>query len=168
MRISFRPVGLLLATLLVLSGSSIFAEDRGTTEITLGGKSVSIDYGRPTLRGRDPNQLIGVGHVWRLGMNQATTLTTEGDLKFGALDVPQGSYSLFAKKTGVEAWDLIFNKQTGQWGTQRDASKDLGSIPLTVEDGTESVENFTIELLPGGEFTMSWGTLRVSASFTAN
>ncbi len=168
MWISFKPVGLLLLTLLLLIGSSIFAADRGTTEIMLGGKSVSIDYGRPTLRGRDPNQLIGVGHVWRLGMNQATTLTTEGDLKFGALDVSQGSYSLFAKKTGVEAWDLIFNKQTGQWGTQRDASKDLGSVPLTVGEGTESVEQFTIELLPGGEFSMSWGTLRVSVSFTAN
>ncbi len=101
-------------------------------------------------------------------MNQATTLTTEGDLKFGDFDVPQGSYSLFAKKTGVEAWDLIFNKQTGQWGTQRDASKDLGAIPLTVGEGTESVEQFTIELLAGGEFSMSWGTLRVSVSFTAN
>ena len=168
MWISFKPVGLLLLTLLLLIGSSIFAADRGTTGIMLGGKSVSIDYGRPTLRGRDPNQLIGVGHVWRLGMNQATTLTTEGDLKFGDLDVPQGSYSLFAKKTGVEAWDLIFNKQTGQWGTQRDASKDLGSVPLTVGEGTESVEQFTIELLPGGEFSMSWGTLRVSASFTAD
>ena len=168
MRNLFKPLGLLVATLPLLSGLSIFAEDRGTTEITLGGKPVSIDYGRPTLRGRDPNQLIGVGHVWRLGMNQATTLTTEGDLKFGDLDVPQGSYSLFAKKTGVEAWDLIINTQTGQWGTQRDASKDLGSIPLTVEEGTESVEQFTIELLPGGEFSLSWGTLRVSTSFTAD
>jgi len=168
MRIPFKPLGLLIAALLLMSGSSIFAEDRATTEITLEGKAVSINYGRPTLRGRDLNQLIEVAHVWRLGMNQATTLSTKGDLKFGALDVPQGSYSLFAKKTGVEAWDLIINTQTGQWGTQRDASKDLGSVPLTVDQGTESVEQFTIELSPGGKFSMSWGTLRVSVSFTAN
>ena len=165
---SLKPLGFLVATLLLLGGPSIFAADRGTTAITLGGKSVSIDYGRPTLRGRDPNQLIGVGQVWRLGMNQATTLTTEGDLKFGDLEVPQGSYSLFAKKTGVEAWDLIFNKETGQWGTQRDASQDLGSVPLTVEAATDSVEQFAIELLPGGQFSMSWGTLRVSAAFAAD
>ena len=168
MQISFKPQVLLVSTVLLLSGSSLLAEDRATTEITLGGHSVSIDYGRPTLRGRDPNQLIGVGHVWRLGMNQATTLATAGALKFGALDVPPGSYSLFAKKTGAETWDLIINTQTGQWGTQRDASKDLGSVLLIVEEGTESVEQFTIELLPEGKFSMSWGTLRVSASFTAN
>ena len=169
---TFKPGVLLLVTVVSLSSTSGFAQDRGNTQITLDGKTVSVNYGRPTLQGRDPNQLISVGHVWRLGMNQATTLTTGAALKFGSLDVPAASYSLFAKKTGATAWDLILNKQTGQWGTQRDPSKDLGSVPLTIGDGAQSVEHFTIELATErdneGKLSMKWGTLVVSTEFTTN
>ena len=74
------------------------------------------------------------GMVWRLGADASTTLTTSGDLDFAGTRIAAGSYSLFAKKMG-DGWTLLVNSQTGQWGTEHDASKDIAEIPLMVHSG---------------------------------
>ena len=51
---------------------------------------------------------------------------------------------------------LIFNKQTGQWGTSHDASQDLAEVPLKWSQGSSSHEQFTMEL-EGGALRMLWG-----------
>jgi hypothetical protein len=94
-------------------------------------------------------------------MNEATTIKTEGDLVFGDVTIPKGSYSLFAKRTGEKSWVLLFNKETGQWGTRHDASQDLASVPLVWKSKDDSTETFTIQVVPaakGGQFKMMWGT----------
>ncbi|HET7872705.1 MAG TPA: DUF2911 domain-containing protein, partial [Terriglobales bacterium] len=49
----------------------------GTAEVTLKGKKITIDYGRPSARGRKVvGNLIPYGQVWRTGANEATTLKT--------------------------------------------------------------------------------------------
>lgn len=148
------------------------AQNRGTAETAIQGKKISIDYGRPELRGRkDPYKLISVNSTWRLGMNQATGLKTEADLDFGGVKVPKGSYTLFARKTGDDSWALVVNKQTGQWGTQYDRSQDLVEIPLKAEESQESVERFTIGLESEGSkgtLKLSWDTSVLWASFSAD
>ena len=54
--------------------------------------------------------------VWRTGANAATTMVTSGDLVVGGTRVPAGTYTLYTVP-GPEAWQLIINRQTGQWGT---------------------------------------------------
>src|SRR5579875_3829472 len=65
--------------------------------VSLQGKTITIDYGRPSLRGRKAvgGSLVPFNQVWRLGADEATKLTTPVDLTIGGLQVPHGSYSLF-------------------------------------------------------------------------
>ena len=141
---------------------------RGKAEATIGGKSFSVDYGRPLLKGRDMLAKAPAGTVWRMGANQATVIEAGGELVFGDVTIPKGAYSLFAKRVDEKVWELIFNSQTGQWGTQHDAALDVAKVPLTWEQQETSTEEFTIELKPadaGGELVMTWGTHVLKAGF---
>ena len=118
-----------------------------------------MDYGRPSLKGRDMFGQAGVGMVWRLGSEAATTITTEGDLVIGNETVPAGAYTLFAQKTG-EGWSLLVNSETGQSGLAHNPDKDTFSAPLTLKKADSSVEMFTITLMAdgmNGTLKMQWG-----------
>jgi hypothetical protein len=154
---------------LLLFSIPISAQERGKAELKLPGGAVTVDYGRPALKGRDMLSQLQDGSFWRMGMNQATVLTTPVDLTFDGTKVPKGAYSLWLKKQG-DGFVLVFNSQTGQWGTQHDTSKDLFSVPLKKEALSTPVETFTIDLKgapKGGDLGLSWGAVRLSAPFEA-
>jgi hypothetical protein len=140
---------------------------RGKAEMKAESGAITVDYGRPSLKGRDMLSQLQEGAFWRMGMNQATVLTTPVDLSFGKTLVAKGAYSLWLKKTG-DAFQLVFNSQTGQWGTQHDASKDVASVTMTKAALPSPVETFTIDLTPkdkGGSLDLSWGATKLSAPF---
>jgi hypothetical protein len=100
--------------------------------VQLKGKSITIDYNSPRMRGRQiMGGLVPYGQVWRTGANPATTLKTTVNLKIGTLDVPAGTYTIYTLPN-ADKWLLIVNKQTGQWGTEYDQKQDLGRTPMTV------------------------------------
>jgi hypothetical protein len=141
--------------------------DRGKAEMKAGSGAITIDYGRPSLKGRDMLSQLQDGAFWRMGMNQATVLTTPVDLTFGKTVVAKGAYSLFLKKAG-DAFQLVFNSQTGQWGTEHDPAKDVHTVPMTKAALSAPVETFTIDLTPaakGGSLDLSWGATKLSAPF---
>ncbi len=112
--------------------------------VTLNGKTVTIDYSAPSMRGRKiKGGLVPYGKVWRTGANAATTLKTPVDLKIGELVVPAGTYTLYSLPA-EDSWKLIVNKQTGQWGTQYDEKQDLGRVDLQVKNADTTVETFKI------------------------
>jgi len=158
---------------LVLSSALLFAQvPRGKAEITLNGTTMTIDYGRPSMRGRDMLAQAPKGHVWRLGADEATTLTVTGRAFFGNMVIQNGTYTLFAERTSEDAWTLLVNSQTGQWGTEHDRSKDLIGIPLKWEKQAESAEELTIEVQPEkpngdtGILTIRWGKDVLRQRFT--
>jgi hypothetical protein len=143
--------------------------NRGKAEMKTPKGNITVDYGRPALKGRDMLSQLKEGEVWRMGMNQATTLTTPVDLMFGSTRIPAGSYSIWLKKNPGNQYDLIFNSQTGQWGTNHDASKDMAKVPTKVETASSAVETFTIDLMEasgGGTLVLTWGTTKMLAAFT--
>lgn len=144
--------------------------NRGTATASFGQAKISINYGRPKLQGRDMLGQAKEGMVWRMGMNEATTIKTDVDLKFGETTIPKGEYSLFMKKVSGDKWELIFNKQTGQWGTQRKPENDLASIPMTSSTLEDSVETFTIEVTSkddtSGSISAMWANAKMSCDFT--
>jgi hypothetical protein len=156
-------------TVCVLLAVSCLAQGgRGKAELKAGAGSITIDYGQPALKGRDMLGQLQAGQSWRMGMNQATVLASPVDLTFGAVKIPKGSYSLFLKKVDAEKFELTFNSQTGQWGLQHDASKDVAQVPLKREALTSPVEIFKMDLKgapKGGVLVLSWGTMQLSAEF---
>jgi len=144
---------------------------RGTAKLTLKGATVSVEYGRPSLKGRSVNDLLGqlgAGEFWRLGADKSTTFSTSKDLQFGDVTVPMGEYSLWAQKQSDNSWKLVFNKEHGKWGTQHDASQDLYSAPLKGESAKKPAEMVTITLEEekgAGELSIQWGNMELSADF---
>jgi hypothetical protein len=157
--------GLLTAALALPAGAQ---GERGKAEMKAGPGVITVDYGRPSLKGRDMLSRLEDGAFWRMGRNEATVLTTPVDLSFGDTRIAKGAYSLWLKKGG-ESFELIVNSQAGQWGTQHDAAKDVASITMTRSSLPTSVEIFTIDLTPaseGGTLELSWGTTKLAAPFS--
>jgi len=148
------------------------ANPRGSTKLTLNGQTVSIEYGRPSLKGRTIDQLLGQlkpGAFWRLGADTSTTFTTAVDLKFGTVTVPAGVYSLWAQRVENSQWKLVFNKQHGQWGTKHDPSKDFAFAPLEESKASMSAPRVVITLRDsgsGGVIVIHWGSMNLTSQFT--
>ena len=154
-----------LITLVAVAGIALGHNPRGKAEASFSGKMVTVDYGRPSLKGRDMLGQAAPGMVWRLGSEGATTIMTEGDLMIGPNMAPAGSYSLFARKT-AEGWDLLVNSETGQSGLAHDPDKDLFTAPLKVAETDDSAEMFTITLMAdgmNGSMKMQWGNTALVA-----
>src|SRR5215471_17085765 len=120
-----------VTTLILLAGIACAQSNpRDTAKLTLNGKQISIEYGRPSLKGRKVSDMLGQlpeGEVWRVGADKSTTFKTDADLVFGDLSVPKGEYSMWVRKEAGDAWKLVFNKQHGQWGTDHNPAQDLGA-----------------------------------------
>ncbi|MGI4979004.1 MAG: DUF2911 domain-containing protein, partial [Janthinobacterium lividum] len=100
-------------------------------EVTIGAAKMSVDYGAPSLKGRKAlgGELMPYDTWWRTGANEATTFETTNDVMVGNLKVPAGKYTLVTyPSTGT--WQLVICKATGQWGTERKESEDLGKVPM--------------------------------------
>jgi len=119
------------------------------------GKTVTVDYSRPSMRNRKIfGGLVPYDQVWRTGANAATSLKTDVDLNIGGTKVPAGSYTVYTIP-GMSSWQLIINKQTGQWGTKYDQSQDLARIPMQVSQRPSGLELFTISFdKTGGDSAM--------------
>jgi len=118
----------------------------GTATFTFNnGKNITIDYSRPSMRGRTIfGGLVPWGQVWRTGANAATTLKTDVDLTIGGASVPAGTYTLYTIPE-EKKWMLIINKETGQWGTKYDQAQDLARVEMKLsKPAAAPVEQFTI------------------------
>jgi hypothetical protein len=176
-----------LATLaaLGLAGTALAQNPRGAAVTTFTGKNVTIDYGRPALKGRDLGTLmkqLPPDRVWRAGENQVSTLTTEVPLKIGGKTVPAGKYSLYVH-AGEGSWALILNSDPGVplgqiWDKAPDdmknepwphlddytkaiASKEVARVKLKKATAAAPADLFTISLAPkggGAELTLAWGS----------
>lgn len=117
-----------------------------TASITVAGKKITINYSAPSVRGR---KIFGPGGLlsndptypaWRAGANSATSFHTDANLDINGLSVPKGDYTLYCWVKDPDAWELIVNKETGQWGLTYNASKDLGRVKMTMSKPPSFIE----------------------------
>lgn len=99
---------------------------------TVGTTKITIDYHRPGVKGRTIwGALLPWDKPWRMGANEATTITFSDPVKIGGKDVPAGTYSFFAIP-GRDKWTLIINKDPKQWGAfGYDQAKDQVRLDVT-------------------------------------
>lgn len=144
---------------------------RGMLEVMLSGGKVSIDYGRPEMKGRDMLAMAPAGFVWRFGSNKSTTFTTEGDLMFGDATLAAGSYSAWIKHVDGDSWSLIFNSEVGIWGAPgASRENDVLEVPFTYSVENEMIERLTVRFLEheGQHYlAVGWGTHRLLVGFAA-
>lgn len=135
--------------------------------VKIGAATITIDYARPSMRGRKiMGALVPYDKVWRTGANAATTMKVDAPVTIGGTAVPAGTYTIYSLP-GEQAWKLILNKQTGQWGTQYDQAQDFARIDLKVEPLPQPVEQFLITLEASGpnagRIVLEWENTRLSA-----
>jgi hypothetical protein len=131
---------------------------RGEAKVTLAGSPIVVEYGRPSLKGRDMLGQAVVGQEWRMGADSATTLKTPASLSFGSTQVPAGEYVLRAKKASDTDWVLLLKR----------GEEVAAEVPLKASPLGKSVEVFTIDLAQEkgqGVFRMFWGNLALSTPF---
>lgn len=155
-----RRISFVLLVVGLMVTSAAWAQ-RGTAQVEIGGKNIEIEYGRPSLQGRDMLSKLPIGQAWRMGMNTATMLKTDAMLHFGDVMVAAGEYRLTAKRVSETDWHLVIAKD-----------ETMIEVPLKDEESKESVEVFTITLEAKdgshGHFNMAWGAMSVGADFSVH
>jgi hypothetical protein len=139
-------------------GNQWYEEDASLS----GPSRIAISYGQPHARGRKvEGGLIPLDTIWRFGANMATTLHTDLDITLGDMKLPRGDYSL----------------GTGQWGTDHDASKDIGRVTLASRTMAEPEPSLSIYLVPDapdpktgyaelrGLLRIKWGTTELTTNW---
>lgn len=152
---------------------------------TLNGQKVTVEYGRPALRGRTLEALLAQlppDRVWRAGVDQATTLTTETDLLIGGQRVPAGTYSLYVHAPETGDWAVLLNSDRGVplktifpaappelaealWprldGYARIAGQEVARATLKPAAAAEPMERFLMSLDPARDgvsaLNLTWG-----------
>ncbi len=145
-----------------------------TESAVIGGKTITITYSSPRVRGREGKIFTKDGlishdphyPVWRAGANAATTLKTGADLTIGDLHVPAGAYTLFVDISDPAQWVLIVNKKVGEWGMSYDSTQDLGRVKMMMSKPPALVEDlkYTLTDLGGGKGTLTLAWENMSAS----
>ena len=140
------------------------------TESTVDGANISIEYGRPSLKGRTPGKDIDPfeGKEWRTGADEQTTLKTDKAMKIGSLTVPAGTYGLHTIPVNG-TWQLIVSKRASGWGIPYPAGQDLGRVPMTMGKTAAPAEQLTISVddtPAGGAINIEWGGTKASVPFT--
>jgi hypothetical protein len=169
-------------------GAAVLAQDRAPREqvtAELNGKKVTVDYGRPALKGRTVDELktkLKADRVWRAGENQVTTLATESDILVGGKKVAAGKYSLYLTLPDTGDWHLLLNTNPGialkeiyppakpevaneLWprldGYDKVKASEVLRVPLRRATPAEPMEKFLIALEPAkagaSAITFTWG-----------
>jgi hypothetical protein len=132
---------------------------------------IFISYGRPAVRDRTVwgGVLIPFDSIWRAGANEATHLATSKTIVLGDMTLAPGLYTLWIQHTRSGTY-LIVNKQVGQWGTDYQASQDIGRVKMDMAKTPEHVEDLTITVRAAGPnrgaFDFAWGDSVATATFS--
>ena len=147
-----------LAALSLLLAAGLMAQPKinfpalspaATVKQKVGLGEITIDYARPSVKGRTIFSAKGLqpyGEVWRTGANTATKITFSTAVKVEGKDLPAGAYALYSIP-GASEWTVIFNKVTGEWGAysykQENDALRVAVKPVTL---SQPVETFTIDV----------------------
>jgi hypothetical protein len=161
-----KSVLLLLAAFTTLSiSASAQGGQKKSPHDTVSNANTTVTYGRPYKKGRDIfGGLEPYGKVYRVGADEATTITFKKAVKFGDKDVAAGTYTLFAIPNEKE-WIIILNSQLGQWGAysyEKNKAKDVAQITVPVKKLDNVVEQLTISFASDNSMVIAWDKTQVT------
>lgn len=130
------------------------------TQTISSGTIVSIDYSRPSIKGRSLAELTPAGKVWRTGANEATVFEVNKDVSVEGKNLPAGKYSIYTIPGGKE-WTIIFNKAWNQWGTVYKDSEDALRVNVKPDKAEKFTEMMTFDIDKNGEISLIWADTEV-------
>jgi hypothetical protein len=136
----------------------------------IGENHVHIDYGSPSVRGRNIwNGLVAYGQVWATGAHKATWIEFSTDVKINGQIIPKGKYGFFTIPDKSE-WVLIINK-VWDMHLADDYKKETDIIRIKVKPkkNKQLTEALTYRVIKTatdkGKVEISWEFLSVSFDF---
>ncbi len=162
---SFLISGVLFASFCQAQISTPPASPAATISQGVGLTTVTIDYSRPSVKGRKIfGNLTPYGKIWRTGANKITSIKFGEDLLFNGHPVKAGSYGLYTVP-GENQWKIVLNSDDKQWGAYGyDPKKDVYSFEVPVNKLNDLVESLTIEFT---DFTPASAFIRIAWEKTA-
>ena len=143
---------------IILASSTSFAQistpaasPSTTLSQTLGLTKITLDYSRPSVKGRKIfGDLVPYGKVWRTGANKITSIKFDDEVYVHGAVMKAGSYGLYSIP-GKSEWTIIFNRDDKQWGSYGyDINKDVIRFNVQPMQPQEFTEQMTIDFV---EFT---------------
>ncbi len=106
---------------------------------------ISVDYGRPSVRGRKIfGELVPYGKIWRVGANEATNITFEQSVIFGGKPTKIGRYAIFITPEEKE-WTVVLNYDADAWGAYSyDPNENAIEVKIPVQEQKELQESLEI------------------------
>ncbi|MDR6194161.1 DUF2911 domain-containing protein [Siphonobacter sp. SORGH_AS_0500] len=166
-----RKVLITLVVILTLTGTGYWSYKHYTksfsqeshAQFNQAGLKVQVDYCQPAKKGRlifgdSSKALVPYGKVWRTGANEATLLVINKDVSLAGKPLKAGEYTIWTIP-GPKNWQVVINQETGQWGTEYDASKDLFRATVPAYQVPQSQELFEISFVPeldGTNMLLHW------------
>lgn len=157
----------LAVTPVVGTQAQVRASERGMVSQTIDGTTLTVDYARPQVRGRDSvfGKVVHRGEVWTPGANWATTFELSRAARLNGQEVAAGKYSVWMVPQG-DSWTIHLHPHARRFHTQRPALGDMAySIPARAEAG-EHVEVLTFDFPRVGRdqatLRLRWGTVAVN------
>lgn len=114
----------------------IQASEHAVVAQTIDGTTLTIEYHRPQVRGREIfGALVPWDVVWTPGANWATTLDVSADLQLNGVEVPAGTYSVWAIPR-EDRWLMMLNPEPEiMHFVKPDSSQATVHIPAEPEQG---------------------------------
>ncbi|MEM6685627.1 MAG: DUF2911 domain-containing protein [Bacteroidota bacterium] len=113
---------------------------------TVGLTEVTIEYARPSMRGRKIfGNLVPFDKLWRTGANANTKITFSDDITMGDSKVKAGTYAIYTTP-GKSSWEVVLYDETTNWGTPRkwDDAKVVAKTVVPANTLPYNTESFTI------------------------
>lgn len=141
-----------------------FKSPRRMNTTTAGGKTITINYGAPSVRERKIwGGLVPYNEVWRTGANEATTIEFNLDVEIEGNKVSAGKYALFTIPAENE-WTIILNKEPKQWGAYKyEKNKDVVRFNVNTKQLNEKQEQLEFEF-GTDTLTLKWEFIQVPMS----
>ncbi len=153
--------------------AQIRGSERALVTQTVDGTTISVDYGRPHARGRDPifgeGGVVDWGHVWTPGANWATTFEFTKDVELNGHPVPKGKYSVWMIPQ-PDHWEVILDPNDSIFHLMRPPlTEDQIQISVAPVEGTYlEALTFSFPIARGGgtDLVFQWGTTQVPMHVT--
>ncbi|WP_435356999.1 DUF2911 domain-containing protein [Emticicia sp. SJ17W-69] len=135
------------------------ASPSATLSQTLGLTKITVDYSRPSVKGRKIfGDLVPYGKVWRTGANKITSIKFDDEVLVNGATMKAGSYGLYTIP-GKSEWTIILNRDDKQWGAYGyDINKDVIRFNVQPIQPQEFAEKMTIDFV---EFTPTTAYLSI-------